>query len=304
MIKKIIYTAVLSIGGILGVSAQQESQYTQYMYNTSLFNPAYTGSRGVGSFFGSFRSQWVGLEGAPTNGSISYHTPIPKAKGIAVGGSIFRETIGIEKKTSIAVDVAYTLRFEKSRLAFGIKGAANLFQINYDDLDLARRDVNMTGNESVFSPNIGAGIYWYTDKYYIGFSVPNMLETTHYKEGSVSILKNSQHLYLVGGYVFEVSDKVLFKPAILGKMVSGAPMQVDVSANFMFNEQFVLGAAYRWDAAVSALAGFQINERWFIGYSYDFETGGLSKYNSGSHEVFLRYELAKLYKTVVSPRFF
>ena len=304
MIKKIIYTAVLSIGGILGVSAQQESQYTQYMYNTSLFNPAYTGSRGVGSFFGSFRSQWVGLEGAPTNGSISYHTPIPKAKGIAVGGSIFRETIGIEKKTSIAVDVAYTLRFEKSRLAFGIKGAANLFQINYDDLDLARRDVNMTGNESVFSPNIGAGIYWYTDKYYIGFSVPNMLETTHYKEGSVSILKNSQHLYLVGGYVFEVSDTVLFKPAILGKMVSGAPMQVDVSANFMFNEQFVLGAAYRWDAAVSALAGFQINERWFIGYSYDFETGGLSKYNSGSHEVFLRYELAKLYKTVVSPRFF
>ena len=304
MIKKIIYTAVLSIGGILGVSAQQESQYTQYMYNTSLFNPAYTGSRGVGSFFGSFRSQWVGLEGAPTNGSISYHTPIPKAKGIAVGGSIFRDTIGIEKKTSIAVDVAYTLRFEKSRLAFGIKGAANLFQINYDDLDLARRDVNMTGNESVFSPNIGAGIYWYTDKYYIGFSVPNMLETTHYKEGSVSILKNSQHLYLVGGYVFEVSDKVLFKPAILGKMVSGAPMQVDVSANFMFNEQFVLGAAYRWDAAVSALAGFQINERWFIGYSYDFETGGLSKYNSGSHEVFLRYELAKLYKTVVSPRFF
>lgn len=304
MIKKIIYTVVLSIGGILGVSAQQESQYTQYMYNTSLFNPAYTGSRGVGSFFGSFRSQWVGLEGAPTNGSISYHTPIPKAKGIAAGGSIFRETIGIEKKTSIAVDVAYTLRFEKSRLAFGIKGAANLFQINYDDLDLARRDVNMTGNESVFSPNIGAGIYWYTDKYYIGFSVPNMLETTHYKEGSVSILKNSQHLYLVGGYVFEVSDKVLFKPAILGKMVSGAPMQVDVSANFMFNEKFVLGAAYRWDAAVSALAGFQINERWFIGYSYDFETGGLSKYNSGSHEVFLRYELAKLYKTVVSPRFF
>jgi len=274
------------------------------MYNTSLFNPAYTGSRGVGSFFGSFRSQWVGLEGAPTNGSISYHTPIPKTKGIAAGGSIFRETIGIEKKTSIAVDVAYTLRFEKSRLAFGIKGAANLFQINYDDLDLARRDVNMTGNESVFSPNIGAGIYWYTDKYYIGFSVPNMLETTHYKEGSVSILKNSQHLYLVGGYVFEVSDKVLFKPAILGKMVSGAPMQVDVSANFMFNEKFVLGAAYRWDAAVSALAGFQINERWFIGYSYDFETGGLSKYNSGSHEVFLRYELAKLYKTVVSPRFF
>lgn len=304
MIKKIIYTVVLSIGGILGVSAQQESQYTQYMYNTSLFNPAYTGSRGVGSFFGSFRSQWVGLEGAPTNGSISYHTPIPKTKGIAAGGSIFRETIGIEKKTSIAVDVAYTLRFEKSRLAFGIKGAANLFQINYDDLDLARRDVNMTGNESVFSPNIGAGIYWYTDKYYIGFSVPNMLETTHYKEGSVSILKNSQHLYLVGGYVFEVSDKVLFKPAILGKMVSGAPMQVDVSANFMFNEKFVLGAAYRWDAAVSALAGFQINERWFIGYSYDFETGGLSKYNSGSHEVFLRYELAKLYKTVVSPRFF
>jgi bacteroidetes-specific putative membrane protein len=306
MTKKIFYSLLLTFGAAFVAQAQQESQYTQYMYNTMLFNPAYTGSRDVPSVFGLFRAQWVGFEGAPTNGNISYHQPLKgKFSNVGLGGSIFHEKIGIEKKTDVTVDFSYTLKFEKSKLAFGISGSANLFDINYGELSLSQPlDPNLTGTENVFSPNLGAGIYWYTNRSYIGFSVPNLLETSHYKDGNVSVLKNTQHLYLIGGYVFNLSPNTKFKPAFLTKMVTGAPLQVDVSANFLFNEKFTLGAAWRWDSAASLMAGFQINERWFIGYAFDYETTPLAKYNSGSHEVFLRFELVQLYKEVLSPRFF
>ena len=303
MIKK-AFILVLTMFSV-GVYGQQESQYTQYMYNTMMFNPAYTGSREVGSFFGMFRIQWVGIKGAPTNGSISYHQPMESLRNVGLGGSIFRESIGPQNQTDLTIDFSYTLNFENSKLAFGINGSGSLFQINYDELNKQdQADPNLSGSESVFSPNIGAGIYWYTDKYYLGFSVPNMLETTHYNKSSVSVLKNTQHMYLIGGYVFNLSENTKFKPAVLSKIAFGAPLQLDLSANFMFNEKFVLGAAYRWSAAVSVMAGFQINDRWFAGYGYDFETTELRKYNSGSHEIFLRYELVKTYKKIVSPRFF
>ena len=304
MIKKRLFLWVASLFSLV-TFAQQESQYTQYMYNTMLFNPGYTGSREVGSFFGMFRTQWVGLKGAPTNGSISYHQPMQSMRNVGLGGSIFRESIGPQNQTALNVAVSYTINFENSKLVFGLQGAGNIFEIDYDELKKQdASDPSLSGKESVFSPNLGAGFYWYTNKYYVGFSVPNMLETTHYKGNAVSVLKNSQHLYLIGGYVFDLSDTVKFKPAVLGKMSFGAPLQIDGSLNFMFNDKFVIGASYRWSAALSVMAGFQINDRWFAGYSYDFQTTDLSKYNSGSHEIFLRYELVKTYKKIVSPRFF
>ena len=304
MIKKALLLTITTLFCTV-LFAQQESQYTQYMYNTMLFNPGYTGSREVGSLFGTFRTQWVGIKGAPTSGSVSYHQPMQSLRNVGLGGSVFRESIGPQSQTELAVDVSYTINFEKSKLSFGLQGSGSLFQIDYDELNKQDgSDVSLTGKESLFSPNLGAGVYWYTNKYYLGFSVPNMLETSHYKNNSVSVLKNSQHLYLIGGYVFDLSDNVKFKPAVLSKVAFGAPLQVDASLNFMFNEKFVLGAAYRWSAAVSVMAGFQINDRWFAGYGYDYETTELSKYNSGSHEIFLRYELVKTYKKIVSPRFF
>ncbi len=291
-----------------GVFAQQESQYTQYMYNTMMFNPGYAGSRGVGSFFGLYRTQWVGLEGAPKTATLSYHTPI-KEKNVGLGFSLFHESIGPQQENTFSVDFSYTLNLGNSKLAFGLKGSAALFQLDVNKLNLYDGlDYSFTGDHSVFSPNIGAGLYWYTDKYYLGFSVPNLLETQVFRRNDtnreVSVLKNTQHYYLIGGYVFDLSESIKFKPAALSKISYGAPLQLDLSANFMFNEKFVLGAAWRWSAAVSAMAGFQINDRWFIGYGYDFETTELSRYNSGSHEIFLRYELMKVYRKVVSPRFF
>ncbi|AWL78888.1 hypothetical protein DKB58_08015 [Capnocytophaga canimorsus] len=287
--------------------SQQESQYTQYMYNTMQFNPGYTGSRGVGSLFGLYRTQWVGLDGAPKTSNLSFHTPI-KNKNVGLGLSIHHETIGPQTDTNLMVDFSYTLNLENSKLAFGIKGTAGFFHIDYNKLRLQDSgDYIFTGGDNrIFSPNVGAGLYWYSDNWYLGLSVPTLLETDVYSRNdrSISVLKNTQHYYLIGGYVFDLSDSVKFKPAALSKLAYGAPLQLDLSANFMFNERFVLGAAWRWSAAVSAMAGFQISDRWFIGYGYDFETTELSKYNSGSHEIFLRYEFIKTYKKVVSPRFF
>src|SRR5690606_4591019 len=148
---------------------------------------------------------------------------------------------------------------------------------------------SLVGFDNEFSPNIGAGIYWHSDRNYIGISVPNFLETTRYSDNDVAINQERLNFYLIGGHVFDFSPSLKFKPAFLVKMVSGAPLQADISGNFLINEKFVLGAAYRVSAAVSGMAGFQVSDGIFIGYGYDLETTKLRNYSSGSHEIFLRF---------------
>ncbi|HBD27024.1 MAG TPA: hypothetical protein DC020_09430 [Flavobacterium sp.] len=288
------------------ISAQQDSQYTNYMYNTINVNPAYAGSRGVVSVFGLHRTQWVGLEGAPVTNTFSINTPISNSN-FGLGVSFVNDRIGPSDENTISVDVSYSIQTSETyKLSFGIKGTANLLNVDYTKLD--RYDLtdpqfqNNIDNE--FSPNIGAGIYFHSDKLYVGLSAPNFLETAHFDDNISVSAKERMHYYLIGGYVFDISPTVKFKPAVLSKLTSGAPLQTDVTANFMFNEKFVLGAAWRWDAALSGLVGFQVSEGWFIGYGYDAETTKLANYNSGSHEIFLRYEFKGKTEKVISPRFF
>lgn len=290
----------------VSVYAQQDAQYTNYMYNTININPAYAGSRGVTSIFGLHRNQWVGLDGAPVTNTVSVNTPIENSN-LGIGLSFVNDRIGASNESAISADVSYTIQTSSMyRLSFGIKGTANLLDVDYSKLN--RYDVidpkfqNNVENE--FSPNIGAGAYFYSDKLYLGLSVPNFLETDYYDDNAVATSLERMHVYLIGGYVFDLSPSVQFKPAFMCKTVVGSPMQVDLSANFLFNEKFVLGAAWRWDAAVSAMAGFQVSQGLYIGYGYDFETTQLANYNSGSHEIFLRFELFKKLERVVSPRFF
>lgn len=159
-------------------------------------------------------------------------------------------------------------------------------------------------NYNKFTPNIGAGFYLHSNKGYLGFSVPNFIESQYYNDNEVAINKKKINYYLIAGYVFNMSDAVKFKPALLTKMVKGAPLQVDLSGNFLINEKFTAGIAYRLSAAMSALIGFQATDSWYIGYGYDMETTKLANYNSGTHEIFLCYELFKKYDQVISPRFF
>lgn len=297
---------IATLGNVNQTFAQQDSQYTNYMYNTINVNPAYAGSRGVMSIFGMHRTQWVGLDGAPVTNVASINTPINNSK-FGMGISFVNDRIGPSDENAISADISYTIQTSETyKLSFGVKGTANLLNVDYTKLnryDLT--DPQFQNNiDNKFSPNIGAGIYFHSDKLYAGLSVPNFLETEHFDDNTSATAKERMHYYLIGGYVFDLSDNIKFKPAFLTKLVTGAPLQLDLTANFMFNEKFVLGAAWRWDAAVSGLAGFQVNENWMIGYAYDAETTKLANYNSGSHEIFLRYEFKGKKEKVVSPRFF
>ena len=285
--------------------AQQDSQYTQYMYNTININPAYAGSRGVMSVFGLHRTQWVGLDGAPTTNTFSLNTPISNSN-LGVGFSLVNDRIGPTSDNTISADISYTIPMnEVYKLSFGIKASGNIFNLDTDKLDPAQaNDPNLQNFNNEFSPNFGAGVYLHSDKLYLGLSVPNFLQDSKYNDNEVAVFQERMNFYFIGGYVFDVSQSIKFKPAVLTKMVAGSPLQVDASANFLFFDKFMLGGAYRWDAAVSALAGFQVTDGLFIGYSYDMETTNLRRYNSGSHEVFLRFELFNKVSKMVSPRFF
>jgi len=296
---------LLVIGSAIKVNAQQEAQFTQYMYNTISVNPAYAGSRDVLSITGLYRTQWVGLEGAPKTATFSMNTPLGERVGL--GLSVVNDRIGPSDENNIAADFSYNIPVGlTSRLYFGVKASANILNIDYTKLDMYNpSDSQYQFNvDNKFSPNIGAGVYFQAEKGYVGLSVPYLLETNHFKNSTSTDLKEKMHSYLIGGYVFDLSESIQFKPAILTKMAIGAPLQVDLSANFLFNEKFTLGAAYRWDAAVSAMAGFQITPGLLVGYGYDFDTTNLGNYNSGSHEIFLRFEIFKGKKPMINPRFF
>lgn len=285
--------------------AQQDAQFTQYMYNTININPAYAGSRGAMSIFALHRDQWVGLEGAPKTNTVSVNTPINNSN-VGIGLSLVNDKIGPTNENQFSADVSYTIPTSDTwKLSFGIKATADIFNLDVSKLNPADQgDPQFQNLDSDFSPNIGAGVYWHSDKAYVGLSVPNFIETNRYDANNVAIYKDKINYYLMAGYVFDLSSELKFKPAALTKMVEGAPLQVDVSANFMFFEKLTLGVAYRWSASISAMAGFQISDALYIGYGYDNETTNLKNYNSGSHEIFLRYDIFKNNGKMTTPRFF
>lgn len=300
---KILLIALLLVG--IDSYSQQDAQYTQYMYNTVNVNPAYAGSRGVLSVFGLYRTQWVGLDGAPKTAAFSLNTPIENSN-IGLGLSFVNDQIGPTVENEISADVSYTIRTSETyKLSFGLKATANLFNLDRNKLNpVDPADQNLFDVKNSFTPNLGAGVYLHSDKLYLGVSSPNFFQTTRYTDNDKSVYQERYNLYFIGGYVFDLAYNLKFKPAFLAKAVEGAPLQVDVSGNFLINDKFMLGAAWRWDAAVSALAGVQITDGLFIGYGYDLETTKLRNYNSGSHEVFLRFELFSRQAKITSPRFF
>ncbi len=294
----LLFTGVVSY-------AQQDAQFTQYMYNTINVNPAYAGSRGAMSIFALHRTQWVGLDGAPVTNAFSVNTPLNNSR-LGLGVSIINDKIGPTKENTLSADLSYTVPTSATfKLSFGIKATANLFDLDVSKLNpVNANDPNLQNFNNKFSPNIGAGMYLHSDKAYIGISVPNFIESNRYDDNEVKIFKEKLNFYLITGYVFDLNSSIKFKPALMTKMIEGAPLQLDVSGNFMFNDKFMIGAAYRWNAAMSAMVGFQISDGMYIGYGYDLETTKLENYNSGSHEIFFRYEIFKNNNKITTPRFF
>ncbi|MEC5167253.1 type IX secretion system PorP/SprF family membrane protein [Flavobacterium sp. PL11] len=301
-----IFLIIVILTAYIG-NAQQDAQYTQYMYNTISINPAYAGSRGAMSIFGMHRTQWVGLDGAPVTNVASIHTPLNNSN-LGLGISFVNDRIGLINENTISADLSYTIVGSGNyKLSFGMKASANLFNLDItkaNPVDPFPIDPSMQNINNDFSPNIGAGLYLHSDKAYVGFSIPNFIESNRYDDNERRIFKDKINYYLMAGYVFDLSDDVKFKPAALSKLVQGAPLQVDVSGNMMFYEKFTVGVAYRWSAALSAMVGFQVSDGMYIGYGYDRETTRLKNYNSGSHEIFLRYEIFKNNDKISTPRFF
>jgi type IX secretion system PorP/SprF family membrane protein len=315
MVRKQIFIPLLFfVATIYGLFAQQDAQYTQYMYNTLSVNPAYAGSRGQLTFAGLYRSQWVGLDGAPETFTLNLHSPIRNSR-LGYGVSIVNDNIGdgVVQETYLDAVMSYTIDVSMdAKLSFGLKMGGNMLSLDFNKLRNFDQEVVAQDNiDNRFNPNFGLGIYYHTDKFYAGLSAPNVLESEYFdndnSDGSVNFLSAERiNFYLITGYVFDVSPDLKFKPALLTKAVSGAPLQLDLSASFLFADKFSFGAAYRWDAAVSGLVGFQLTEQLMVGLAYDRETTELggTQFNDGSFEIFLRWELLKRFQRTVSPRFF
>ena len=316
MLKTLRNTFLLMLALWGGASqAQQDAQYTQYMYNTLSINPAYAGSRGQLSLAALYRSQWAGLDGAPETFTLNFHSPIRDSR-IGYGVSVIHDNIGngVVQETYLDAAVSYTIDVSQTaKLSFGLKAGGSLLSLDFSELlNFDQEPVDQKNIDNQFAPNFGVGVYYHSDRFYAGISAPNLLETEYFDNSAqdsneIQFLSTERiNLYFITGYVFDLNYNLKLKPALLTKAVSGAPLQVDLSATFLYNEKFSFGAAYRWDAAVSGLIGFQLNDQLMLGLAYDRETTALggTQFNDGSFEIFLRWELIKSFQGLVSPRFF
>lgn len=303
---KIRYTIVLILCVISGINAQQDPQYTQYMYNTMSVNPAYAGSNGHSIINLLGRTQWIGVDGAPDTQTLSYDTPLGYS-GVGLGINLTNDRIGPANEIFLDINGSYTIRTsDEGNLAFGLKLGGRHLNVDWSKGRVRNRDdKKLEGNINKFLPTIGAGMYYYTNKWYIGAAIPNFINTDHYEDSNNGgdVAQERLHLFLIGGYVFDLSESIKFKPAVLAKVVNGAPLSIDVSANFLFNEKFTAGLAWRWDDSISVLLGLQASKSLNIGFAYDLTTSNYSNYNSGTYELMLRYEMFKE-QTMKSPRFF
>ncbi len=286
--------------------AQQDPNFTQYMYNTMTINPAYAGTRDVWSTGMLYRSQWTGIDGAPMTGTFSTHTPLAEGK-MGLGLNIVHDEIGPAQNTFMNVNYSYILQVSRfTKLSMGLSGGLHFENINFNRLNIFDpTDPNFDNVRNRIFPQIGAGLQLYNDRYYVGLSAPFVLRSTQFEDGGGNgRIREEIHYYLTAGYVFDLNPDLQFKPSILTRAVRGAPLRVDVSANFLMYEKFTIGAAYRWDAAISAMMGVQATDALLIGFAYDYDTVEFAEFQNASFEVFLRYELFKKYKKMYTPRFF
>lgn len=297
----LVFITLLSIA----VSAQQDPQYTQYMYNTMSVNPGYAGQRDVLSATALYRTQWVGIDGAPKTLTFGIHSPLENNR-LGLGLNIVSDQLGPAIETSLDANFSYSIPMDilgETELSFGLKGGFHLLDTDWSKGIYRNPDVAFNDNVNLFSPTLGAGLYLHSNNWYVGLAVPNFITTNHYDDFQESLATERTHYFLIGGYVFDVSNTTKLKPAFLVKAVSGAPLIADLSINALIDDTFNLGVAYRWDDSVSGLVGFQVSDELYIGYAYDLTTTNLSNYNSGSHEIMLRFELRSVGK-ILSPRFF
>ncbi len=286
--------------------AQQLPQFTQYMYNTISINPAYAGSREALSIVGLHRSQWVGFQGGPITQTLSIHTPLRNDR-IGLGLSFIEDDLGPENFTYLYADFSYAIPTgDTGKLAFGLKGGFTQYSLDGDFRQAESFDPSIYGIEDRWTPNIGAGLYWSTNRIYAGLSVPRILNTDKNTDEGFEALDRLSYYFTAGG-VIDLSNSLKFKPAALIKATNGAPVSYDLTANFLFNEKFWLGGSYRINnqtAAIGGIADFQVSRQLRVGYAYEKPISDIASYTSGTHEILLIYEFKFLNSKLKSPRYF
>ena len=289
--------------------AQQDPMYTQYMYNMNVVNPAYAGSRGTLSIGMLGRTQWTAVDGGPKTVTFDAHAPVGRKVGM--GLSMIADEVRPAKEQNIYADFSYTITTSlEGRLAFGLKAGVTLLDVNLLDVVLPQTqnsdDPLFDENINKAFPNFGAGVYYYNEKFYVGLSVPNILKSEHIDDENVNTVASEEaHFFLTSGYVFNLSSTLKFKPSVMFRGVTGAPLSIDINANFLMYERFEVGASYRVQDAVSLLFNFGVTRAFRVGYAYDYTISDFSNsMTGGSHELFLLYDIDFTKKNLKSPRFF
>lgn len=307
-IKNLLFYVIL-LAFMRQANAQQDALYTQYMYNMSVVNPAYaTAEEDVLNFGLLYRSQWVGLVGAPTTGTFFAHSKITDR--LEGGVSVVHDQIGdVVKDTNIFFDVAYVIPVSpKAKLSFGVKAGLSFFSTDFNGFVYSDPlpDPAFAENLNQIFPNIGTGIYYFTDRFYFGVSAPNLLQSKHLEDDSGIVTEGVEavHYFLTSGYVFDINESVKLKPAFMARAVNGAPLNLDVTANVLLYDKIEFGVAYRLDDSFSGLFNFKITENLRFGYAYDHTLSNLGRFNSGTHEVMLLFNLSRTKGYDKSPRFF
>ncbi len=292
-------------GFFLNSQAQQLPQFTEYMYNTISVNPAYAGSRGSLNIVALGRFQWVGLQDGPNTQTVSMNSPLKNQK-IGIGGSVIVDNLGFERFIYAYGDLSYTFKFENDlKCSLGLKAGATYYGLDAEflaDADVAN-DIYFQKKVNKWNPNMGAGILFHTNDWYVGLSSPRLIDHD-YKSENELLAKERLHYYLLGGYVFSLGEKLKFKPSAMVKYSKNTPISLDVSGNFLIHEKLWLGMAYRFRDAVGAMMDLQLAKNLRIGYAYEYPVTDIERYTSGTHEVLMIFEFKFLKNKFRSPRYF
>ena len=309
--KELIKVLSVAIAGVLAMPAfgQQDPHFTQYSDNMLFVNPAYAGSRGAVNlnYFG--RSQWSGIPGAPKTNSISLDGSNIKGN-MGLGVQVYNDQIGVFKRNGMNLMASSRVKIsDNGVLSGGIQLGVLNQRNNLSDVANVydRNDPKFQENKSVTDATLGAGVFYNTDKFYAGFSVPNVLKSrlTAFDVMNSGIQKvNSTHIFFTSGYVFDVNEDVKIKPSTMIKAVGGAPIEADFNTNVWLKNVIRLGFSYRTGDAMVAMAEAQINNNLRVGYAYDITISPLKYYNNGSHELMFRYEFGNNNTKIKSTRYF
>lgn len=285
--------------------SQSEPMYSQYMYNMAAINPAYAGNRGATNlnYFG--RSQWSGIPGAPKTHSLSLDGATINGK-FGLGVQLYNDQIGVFKTNGANLMASTRVRVsETGVLSGGIQVGLMNQRKNFTDVAniYDKNDPMFMANQNSTDPTIGLGIFYNTDKFYAGVSVPNLLKSTNFNTAGNNKEKN-YHLFLTTGYVFDISESVKLKPSTLVKIVRGAPIELDFNANVWLRDIIGLGVSYRTGDALIGMAEFQLSKQLRIGYAYDYTISDLRTIAGSTNEVMFRFEFGKETKNIKSTRYF